>query len=298
MPKLASKKSDRTFRSAQPRDKTYLIADGDGLSLRVQPSGSKTWLFRYRKPSTGKETFIGLGPYPTISLSEARTQANNFRNRVLNGTDPGEERRAEAQQQRLGSFEAVANAWLEFKRAGWATETTRKAELVLRDYLIPKLQGKPISTLSTPEVVAALTFTAANSPNLAEKARQYISGIVRFAVQRGLREDGKALSLDGVIGTYEKGHIPAITKEADIAPLAKAIATYDSPITRAALQLAMLTAQRPGTIVSARWNDIDLGRAEWHIPPEQMKTRHAHIVPLPRQVNLSAFLWARRFEKN
>lgn len=49
---------------------------------------------------TGKETFIGLGPYPTISPSEARTQANHFRNQVLNGTDPGEKRRAEARQRR------------------------------------------------------------------------------------------------------------------------------------------------------------------------------------------------------
>jgi len=162
-------------------------------------------------------------------------------------------------------------------------ETYRKAEYVVNEYLIPKLKGKPIASLGTPDAAAALTFVAASSPNLAEKARQYLSGIVRYAVQQGLRADGRGLSLTGVLAPYTKGHIPAITKESGIGPLAYAIANYESDVTRSALTLIMLTAQRPGTIVGARWIDVDLIAAEWHIPAEQMKTKHAHIVPLPSQ---------------
>jgi len=69
-------------------------------------------------------------------------------------------------------LEAVAAAWLEFKRKCWASETHRKAEYVVNEYLIPKLNGKPIASLGTPDAAAALTFVAASSSNLAEKARQ------------------------------------------------------------------------------------------------------------------------------
>jgi len=280
---LASQQPDRTFKNAQPREKTYLVGDGHGLALRIQPNGSKTWLFRYRRPITRKETFVSLGGYPDVSLAEARVKASRFRNKLYDGTDPGEERRNDLKEQRLRSFEAVAAAWLEFKRKGWALETYRKAEYVVNEYLIPKLKGKPIASLGTPDAAAALTFVAASSPNLAEKARQYLSGIVRYAVQQGLRADGRGLSLTGVLAPYTKGHIPAITKESGIGPLAYAIANYESDVTRSALTLIMLTAQRPGTIVGARWIDVDLIAAEWHIPAEQMKTKHAHIVPLPSQ---------------
>ncbi|WP_323050547.1 Arm DNA-binding domain-containing protein [Caballeronia mineralivorans] len=50
------------FRNTKPRPKpTYLLSDGQGLSLRIRPNGAKTWLLRYRRPGTGKENFLSLG---------------------------------------------------------------------------------------------------------------------------------------------------------------------------------------------------------------------------------------------
>ncbi|MGF6758836.1 Arm DNA-binding domain-containing protein [Paraburkholderia sp. GAS42] len=68
MPKRVEPKSEVVFRVAKPRERPYLLTDGNGLALRVWPDGSKTWLLRYRRPSTGKENFLSLGPYPDITL--------------------------------------------------------------------------------------------------------------------------------------------------------------------------------------------------------------------------------------
>ncbi|WP_256583888.1 tyrosine-type recombinase/integrase [Burkholderia singularis] len=182
-----------------------------------------------------------------------------------------------------GAFHLVAKRWLEFKHKEWADETYRKAEFVVREYLSPPLRNKPVATLATPDIKPVLENIASHAPNLAAKARQYIGGIVTFAIQHGLRDDGLSLSLSGVIPRHKKGHIPAITKPGDIAPLVRAINDYQSPVTRAALQLTMLTALRSGVVASAPWTEINLTAAEWHIPAERMKTRHAHIVPLPKQ---------------
>lgn len=286
MPRRVEPKSEVAFRAAKARARPYLLADGNGLALRVWPNGSKTWLFRYRRPGTAKENFLSLGPYPDISLLDARKAAATARNLVREGTDPVEHRRAEvASRKRLaeGAFHLVAQRWLVFKRKEWADETYRKAEFVVREYLSPPLRNKPIATLTTPDLKPVLEAIASHAPNLAAKARQYVSGIVTFAVQHGLRDDGLPLSLRGVIPKQKKGHIPAITKSADIAPLVRAINSYQSPVTRAALKLTMLTALRPGVVASAPWEEIDLKAAEWHIPADRMKTRHDHIVPLPKQ---------------
>ena len=58
-------------------------------------NGTKTWLFRYRRPGTGRENFLSLGPYPDITLGDARRSAATARNLVREGTDPVEHRRAE-----------------------------------------------------------------------------------------------------------------------------------------------------------------------------------------------------------
>jgi uncharacterized protein YlaI len=134
--------------------RSYLLADGNGLAPRVQPNGTKTWLLRYRRPGTRKENFLSLGPYPDITLVDARRSATTARNLVREGTDPVEHRRAESTARKRvaeGAFHLVAQRRLDLKRKEWAGETYRKAEFVVREYLTPALRNKPISTLATPE---------------------------------------------------------------------------------------------------------------------------------------------------
>jgi hypothetical protein len=67
MPSRVEPKSELVFRAAKVRARPCLLADGNGLALRVQPNGTKTWLLRYRRPGTGMENFLSLGPSPAIT---------------------------------------------------------------------------------------------------------------------------------------------------------------------------------------------------------------------------------------
>jgi len=120
MPKHVEQKPEMAFRNAKP--KPNLLNDGHGLSLRVRTNGTKTWLIRYRRPGTGKENFLSLGPYPDIGLTEAKRAATTARNLVREGIDPSEHHQAEVAAQKRatqGAFHLVAAAWLEFKRKEW-----------------------------------------------------------------------------------------------------------------------------------------------------------------------------------
>jgi hypothetical protein len=63
-----------------------VLHDGGGLYLRVSPTGSKAWVFRFQLD--GKRRDMGLGPFPDISLAEARAKATAHRNQRRDGIDP------------------------------------------------------------------------------------------------------------------------------------------------------------------------------------------------------------------
>lgn len=280
MPRKATPLTNLRLQRAKATD--FPLWDGGGLHVILSASGTRLWRFKYNRPD-GRENRIAFGSFPEVSLAEARERREEARAMLRDGKDPAEERTATKEAARRSSesaFVSVAAAWLAFKRKEWADETYRKAAYVVDDYLVPGLKGRSITTLSTKQAADVLADIAEVAPTLALKARQYLGGIVHYAIRQGLREDGRTLSLRGAVPKHEKGHIPAATDPNTVASLVKAIAAYPTPVTRAALQLAALTAMRPGVVASARWSEIDLAAAEWHREAAGMKTRHAHIVPL------------------
>ena len=75
--------NDMQIRRAKPEDKPYTLGDGQGLSLLIEPNGSKSWRFRYR--FAGKPKMISLGVYPTITLADARSRRDEARKLVAEG---------------------------------------------------------------------------------------------------------------------------------------------------------------------------------------------------------------------
>ena len=70
MPKLIKHLSDAKARAAKPKEKEYKLFDGGGLYLLITPSGGKSWYLKYRYE--GKEKKVSIGPYPKISVEDAR----------------------------------------------------------------------------------------------------------------------------------------------------------------------------------------------------------------------------------
>ncbi|MCZ8063253.1 site-specific integrase [Silanimonas sp.] len=276
--------SAKKIESLKPRGRVYRVSDGQGLALEVRASGAKCWRFRFRHG--GREGMLALGQWPEVSLAEARDRTIAARRSLRDGVSPAEERRERARAAELSAlrtFEATAAAWLTQQCTGWAPATARKARYVVDEYLSKSLGGLDIATLSTPDARRAIAAVAARAPALAEKARGYLAGIVEFAIHAGLREEGRLLLLKGAVPRRPKGHVPAAVTPDDAGRVARAVTSYDSPVTRSALRLCMLTAQRPGNVAAARWCEFNLEAGEWLIPAERMKTRRAHLVPLSLQ---------------
>ena len=86
------------------------------------PREGKSWIYRYR--SDGWRHDLGFGPYPDITLAEARDRATQQRKLRLDGHDPLLTRRAGHDQARLAkakamTFKQCAEAYITSHRASW-----------------------------------------------------------------------------------------------------------------------------------------------------------------------------------
>ena len=102
MARVAERLSARTVQTVKERG---LYADGKGLYLRIGPSCAKSWIYRYR--GAGQRHDLGLGPYPDITLADARERAAQQRRLRLNGHDPLSIRRSGQDQARLAAGKAT-----------------------------------------------------------------------------------------------------------------------------------------------------------------------------------------------
>ncbi|GHC98475.1 Arm DNA-binding domain-containing protein [Novosphingobium pokkalii] len=120
--------------AAKPKSKPYTLADGQGLALAVQPSGAKLWRFRYRYGAINKT--LHIGPWPTISLADAREKCREARKSIAAGLDPVlEKKRAKVKAQfaLAVSFKEVAFEWIaKCEREGRAEATLDKIRWLLR----------------------------------------------------------------------------------------------------------------------------------------------------------------------
>ena len=62
--------TDTAIRKLRPTDKPFKLGDSAGLYLLIKPNGSKLWYMKYR--IDGKEKKLAFGPYPDVSLLNAR----------------------------------------------------------------------------------------------------------------------------------------------------------------------------------------------------------------------------------
>ncbi|MDP1557842.1 MAG: site-specific integrase, partial [Nitrosomonas sp.] len=118
----------------------------------------------------------------------------------------------------------------------------------------------------------------------AQRTREYVGRVFRYAIQTGRAERDPSGDLRGALTPVKAKHHASITDPKAIGALLRAIDGYiGSYTTKCALQLAPLAFVRPGELRHAEWVEVDSNKAEWRIPAHKMKMREQHIIPLSRQ---------------
>lgn len=278
--------TDLKIRKAKSTDKPYKLFDSNGLYIHVQPNGSKLWRWKYRYAN--KERLLSYGPYPLVSLAEAREKQVEGRKLLLNGKDPSVQRkldRISAETAANNTFELVAGEYIQNLEAkGSAPATITKTKWMLEN-LAASIAKRPINEISPIEVLDLLKrIERSGRRESARRLRGAMGSVFRLAIATLRAENDPTVPLkDALTPPKVKGR-PALTDEKEFGKLLCAIDEYDGwPTISAAMKFQILTCVRPGEVRGATRSEIDLAERTWCIPAERMKMRRPHEVPLSRQ---------------
>ncbi|WP_020162384.1 integrase domain-containing protein [Cycloclasticus pugetii] len=287
MPKITKPLTNTEVKQAKPKDKEFNLSDGDGLSLKVKPSGSKLWFFNYYRPHSKKRANMSFGSFPEVSLAQARAKRLDARALLANDIDPQEHRN---EQKRINgiahanTLEHITLKWLEVKKgaisSAHAEDTWRSLEL----HIFPNLGKTPIHKISAIKTIEAIQPIAAKgSLETVKRLCQRLNEVMIYAVNSGIIKSNPLAGISKAFQNPVKKHLP--TLKPDDLPLFMATLSKASIklTTRCLIEWQLHTMVRPSEAAGSRWEEIDLNNQLWSIPAKRMKSKKPHTVPLTPQ---------------
>ncbi len=277
--------NDMQIRRAKPEAKAYTLGDGQGLSLLIEPNGSKSWRFRYR--FAGKPKMISLGVYPTITLADARSRRDDARKLVAEGKNPSEVRKEQKialQTESESAFEKIATEWHQMKSAKWSAGYASDIMEAFKNDIFPYVGTRPVGEIKPLELLNVLRkIEKRGALEKMRKVRQRCSEVFRYSIATGRAEYNPAADLSSALEVHQSKHFPFL-KADEIPDFLRALEGYTgSKLVQIATKLLMITGVRTIELRAALWSEFDLDNAIWEIPAERMKMRRPHLVPLSAQ---------------
>lgn len=277
-------------------------SDGGGLYLQVSKFGTKSWLFVYKRG--GKPTSMGLGTPKDVSLARARELAAEFRRVLLEGRDPmGERREAEERRQaaielearaaqeaakrKAVTFRTAAEQYIKSQSPSWKNRKHKAQwESTLQNYAHPVIGAKPVSEVTTADVIQILNPIWDTKAETANRLRGRIELILNWAKAMGHYHQENPARWNGHLSHLlpKQSRIARIKHFAAL-PYSK-ISGFMAELAKCdgvgakALEFTILTACRSGEVTKARWSEFNLKDRVWTIPAERMKAGKEHTVPL------------------
>jgi integrase len=277
--------SDAKIRALKPREKPYRVTDGQGLCLRVAPTGALSWQLHFAL--RGRRQILSLGLFPEVSIRRAREKTFAARMMLADGKDPRETMcRGWQRAAQDETLQAIFDEWLRIEGGALSVFTVSKVQYAIAPVLL-ELGARPISSIKPPELLAALRKIEAQGKHAtAHRARQRVGQLMRYAIATGRAEHDITADLRGALAPVVTTNHAAIVDPGKLGELLKSIDSYvGQPSTQAALRLAPLVFLRSWELRGADWKEFQLEGAtpEWRVPGTRMKMKEQHIVPLARQ---------------
>ncbi|HEO1818369.1 tyrosine-type recombinase/integrase [Acinetobacter baumannii] len=269
--------TETKVRQAHAKEKTRFLSDEEGLSLKIEPNGRKSWCYRYTDPETKKRRRIQLGLYPDLSLKKARQLRDDFRDNHFcfeNETVVN-----------VKTFREVGEEWLQFKRQNAFHDLPRcgvlqLAERCLQQDIYPELQDIPFQNIKRYDLVSVIKkIEARQVKEPVKKACSYLNQIYDYAVAMGYCEYNIAHGLNKVaVNNKIKKNYPYLKAE-HISDFINRLRKLDThPIIKKALVFKLYTGVRGVELLLAEPHHIDLDNKIWRIPALHIKQFRRKVI--------------------
>ena len=183
-------------------------------------------------------------------------------------------------------FRDVAFLWWEHNKESWSSGHVLRVRKRLENNIFQDLGHLPIDEITPQKVIATVRRVEARGAlDVASRVNQTIRAVCRFAVQQGIAVSNPASELTGIVKRRKVQHRASLPRE-ELPQFLRALEGYGDrgrKLTQRAIKLLLLTFVRSGELRGVRWSEFEFENRLWRIPPDRMKMRNEHLVPLSRQ---------------
>jgi len=269
--------TDTMIKKLKPLDDDYSRSEGNGFTIRVMPSGVKTWLYQYQLD--GKRRKMSLGSYPDITMETARSHFEDAKKKVKNGIDPvAEKEQAEEDRIKAPTVADLINRYIKEhampKKRGWMED-----KRILEKDALPTWGKRKAADISKSDVKSLLKkIVERGAPGSANGNFKCIRKMFNYAVEEEILAISPCISvkMPAPLNTRER-----TLSETEIRTLWNNLETANvSDEIKRALKLIFVTAQRPGEVIGMHTSEIDESGRWWTIPSERSKNGRSHHVYL------------------
>lgn len=269
--------TDARCKAVKPTDKAQKLFDGQGMFLFVSPTGAKVWRMAYRL--NGKPQTLVIGPYPALTLQQARQKRDEAKAMLRAGQDPNGARKA---ARHALTLEQAHDAYWSGRKdlsASYLENERRAFEMHVK----PSLGSRAIRDISRSDVLETLNrLDARGKHDYVRKVRMWLAQLWDWAIEQGHATDNPPRSIkpERAFGKKPVEHFAALDLR-EVPAFMDRLALEGDLQSVLALRLLALTWVRTNELRFMRWDEID--GDTWIIPAGKMKRRREHVVPLSRQ---------------
>jgi len=264
-------------RQAKSKEKIYFLADDDGLSLKVEPNGRKSWSYRYSLAGTNKRPRMKLGEYPVMSLKEARSVRDEYKFNNYENKPP--------HKKYIKTFQDICEEWLEFKIKNSFEDEPRcgviqLAKKCLDQDVYPNIGLMPFIEIKRYDLVKIIkNIESRNVKEPVKKAYSYLNQIYDYAVAMGYCEYNIAHGLHKIlINNKIKKNYPYLNSDELSRFLARLKQVNTDPIIKKALLFKLYTGVRGGELLLCEPHHFDLDKKIWKIPALHIKQYRRKVI--------------------
>lgn len=268
---------DIQIRKAKGQDNIYYLNDGGGLRLKITPTNSKIWEFRYT--FNGKSRKTTFKTYPTVSLKEARIKKQEYQKLLNQRIDPIDNAKQKKEENILdtnGMFLNVATEWLD-KEAERTKESTHKNKLrAFEKDIFPFFKNKHVKEIVVKDVVNIIEKKELQAHEVATNIFTYLDNLFRYAVLKNYCERNILADIkrSDIIRAKPVKHYSKITDPYILRELIEGIYNYNGGYSlRNALKLVLHIPLRAENLCNLKWSFIDFDKKLLIIPRELMKIK-------------------------
>jgi integrase len=276
--------TDAALKALKPRDKSYKVADRDGLYVIVTPSGAVSFRYDYRINSRRETVTFGVYARAGISLARAREKCLDAKRMLAEGLSPAIEKQREKRRiAEAKSFGQFGEKWLTGATMADSTRAMRRS--IFERELLPVWRNRLMTEITPNDLRAHCgAIVERGAPATAIHVRDILKQIYAFAILHGEKIANPADDVGPAsIATFTPKDRSLSPSEIRVLfKVIEKVATL--PTIRLGMKFFLLSMVRKSELQDATWDEVDFENAVWTIPKERMKRSKAHNVYLSTQM--------------